>query len=492
MDVDFLSDLKNEMIKIVYGKPSQMVSSLTYDSKKVDQNTAFFCINGQTIDGHQFIVSALKQGASVIIGTNSRLLKQFSNLYLETTFIAVDNAKSFMAEFAAFFYKENYTRLATFAVTGTNGKTTVVAYIRSLLNQLSIPTGSIGTAGIWDDKTELKLSHSTHTTPEVIDLYKAFDSFTEHKLEAAAIEVTSIALEQKRVEGILFDVGIHTNLTPEHLDFHPSFEAYKQAKLKLFQQVKAAVVNLDDPGMSSDILSTFDGPTLTYSLEKSADVSASHIKIQPGGTCFDLKIKGYTQSVSVPAYGEFNISNLLAAICACVYLSIPPKLITKAIKKVDIPAGRFELLRYSTDYTIILDFAHTPSGLENVVKAAQQLPHKRLILLITGVGLRDPGQRPQLASAVEGKADEIIVSVDHPDFFDRQTIANDVLKGFSEEAAAIKVVLEREEAIYTALSLAQKDDIVLLTGLGSGGYQVIEGQQIPYSDKEVIQRYFKE
>lgn len=195
----------------------------------------------------------------------------------------------------------------------------MVSYIHSLLNYLNISTGSIGTAGIWDDESKLDLEHSTHTTPEANDLLNALDVFHKDGLQAAAIEVTSIAIELQRIEGLLFDVGIHTNLTPEHLDFHSTFEKYKQAKMKLFKQVRTAIVNVDDRGMAKDILKIFEGPTITYSIKENADVCAKNIEIKRDGTHFDLHIYDYSVPIHVPIYGEFNVSNLLAAVSACLY-----------------------------------------------------------------------------------------------------------------------------------------------------------------------------
>lgn len=491
MKIDFKNEFDLNAINMIFGRTKSSISALAYDSKKVKKNTAFFCITGANTDGHQYIKHAIDQGASVIIGTKTSLLEKNASRFQETTFISVKDVKTFMADCAALFYKKSYTQLSTFAVTGTNGKTTVVSYIHSLPNHLNVSTGSIGTAGIWDDESKLDLEHSTHTTPEANDLLNALDVFHKDGLQAAAIEVTSIAIELQRIEGLLFDVGIHTNLTSEHLDFHSTFENYKQAKMKLFKQVRTAIVNVDDPGMAEDILNDFKGPTITYSLEKNADVCAKNIEIKRDGTHFDLHIYEYHAHIHVPVYGEFNISNLLAAISACLYLNIPPRLIAGAAENVKNARDRFEVYQGYADYTLILDFAHTPEGLGKVVETARQLDHNKLILLITGVGLRDPRQRPELAQAVEGKAEKIVVSVDHPGYFDKQEIADDVVEGFQKRTKNIHVHLDREEAIIKSLSLAEKGDIVLITGLGSVGYQVIKGENIPYSDKEVITRYFK-
>lgn len=475
----------------IYGDSERVVSAIVYDSREVINNAAFFCIIGENVNGHQFINGAVNSGASVVIGSDKALLKEMAQKYNQKTFIEVTDTKIAMAQFAAIFYQKSYKNLSTIAVTGTNGKTTVTSYTQSLLNHTGLPTGSIGTLGIWDDEKELDYKHSTHTTPEPPDLHLAFNQFYHQHLKAAVTEVTSIAIEQKRVEGLIFDIGVHTNLTPEHLDFHPSFEAYKQAKLKLFRQVKKAVINIDDAGMAQDILSEFKGPVITYSLNGKADISAYNIKAGKKGTFFELHIKNHVFGIQAPVFGDFNISNLLASIGACLHLDISAVDVLKAIEYIQAPEGRFQFVNKGIDYHIITDYAHTQDGLGKVLDQVHKFNYNRLILMITGVGLRDPLIRPQMAQAAEGKADEIVVSVDHPGFFDRQIIVNDVLSGFTEPLASnIHVILHREKAVHAALSMARKQDIVLLTGLGFGGYQVVEGRRLPYAELEVIKEYF--
>lgn len=479
-------------IQNIYGKIEQTVTSLVFDSRNATNYAMFFCVEGGELDGHRFIKDAIQHGACVVVGSNVTYLKWMAEQYPLTTFIQVVNPKTTMAKMAAIIYGESYKNLLTVAITGTNGKTTVAAYTRSLLNHANLPTGSIGTAGIWNHTQELNLAHSTHTTPEAPDLHRILDIFHRQDVQAAAIEVTSIAIAQQRIEDMVFDIGVHTNLEPEHLDFHPTFQAYKQAKLKLFQQVKKAVVNIDDTGMSQDILNDFEGLILTYSLQKDADVSAYPVHIGDWGTTLALYIQNESYQVDVPIFGDHNISNLLAAICVCLHARLPVCKILGAITCVKGAAGRFQVLDYLTNYKIILDYAHTPYGLQNVVQTTQKLSHRRFILMITGVGLRDPAQRSQMAEIADNQANEIVVSIDHPGFLNRQDIINDVLEGFRyTQAANIHPVLDREKAIKKALSLAGNGDIVLITGLGSGGYQVVEGKNVPYSDIEVMNRHFR-
>jgi len=304
------------------------------------------------------------------------------------------------------------------------------------------------------------------------------------------MEVTSIAIEQKRVEGILFDIAVHTNLTPDHLDFHNNFEEYKKAKLKLFTRAKKAVVNLDDEGMSKDILSLFKGQVITYSMIQKADVFAKVIKVEKTGTAFQLHVSGDNYLIKAPIHGDHNIANFLAAFSACLHRKISIQDLLKAANFITGPEGRFQLLTNYPSHQIILDYAHTPEALESLVKTVKNLPHKHLILMVTGVGLRDPKQRPFIRKAVDGKADEIVVTVDHPGLYNRRNMVDDVMKGFSS-SSSVHVKLHRERGIHKALSLADKDDLIVFTGLGFSGYQVIGKENVPYCEYDVIHQYFE-
>lgn len=480
-------------MKQIYGKNQSTVHSITYDSRQAKEHTAFVCVEGAEHDGHYYIKQAVENGAGTVVGTNEIMLKKYYQRYPEVSFVLVEDSPSAMSYLSRKLYNSNYKSLKTVAITGTNGKTTVTSFVRHLLNHNDISTGSIGTEGVWDHEHERDFPHSTHTTPEAPDLHYIFDQFVKDELEAVALEVTSIAVEKKRVEGVLFDVGVHTNLTPEHIDFHSSFAHYKQAKMKMFDQVKKAVVNKDDAGMGQDVIDTFSGPLLTYSLiDDTADVSAQTLGVDNNGTWLDVKVQGKNHSFHLPLFGDHNIANFLAALCACMHLDVPVKSVIKHAADISTPQGRLQFVETGADYKVILDFAHTPDALDNVIKAVKKMEHNKLILLIAGSGIRDRRQRPELSEIAEGTADHLIVAVEHPDRSDRKEILKDMLQGFKHTSPEqIFTELYRENGIHKALSLAEKGDIVLLTGLGILDHQVIEGEEIPYSEFEVIKSYFK-
>ncbi|TVP89144.1 MAG: UDP-N-acetylmuramoyl-L-alanyl-D-glutamate--2,6-diaminopimelate ligase, partial [Alkalicoccus sp.] len=326
-------------------------------------------------------------------------------------------------------------------------------------------------------------------TPEAPDLHYIFHKFSEEKIKAVVLEVTSIAISQRRVDGVLFDIGIHTNLTPEHIDYHGSFSQYKAAKMHMFQHVKKAVVNLDDEGMGKDLAASFSGPMLTYGMRGEGDVRAAVKEIAAEGTFITLFLYKEEHVVFLPFFGDHNIANFLAAVCACLHMEVPVPKLLKQTHAVQTPAGRFQFIDTCEKFRVITDFAHTPDALKKVIASVKKMNYRRLILLIAGNGIRDRSQHPELAEAVEGEAETVIVTVEHPDRKDRPEILKEVLAGF--RAAPAHTELYRDKGVEKALSLAGENDLVLLTGLGSLDHQVINGVEVPYSEIDVIQRFLK-
>ncbi|MFC7321635.1 UDP-N-acetylmuramoyl-L-alanyl-D-glutamate--2,6-diaminopimelate ligase [Halobacillus campisalis] len=482
----------NEVVEgTVLGPLAQYASTVEYDSRETTEDSIFVCIPGENYDGHQFIEQAIKNGAKTVAGTDAHLLSTYSSTFPSITFIHVADARIALSHLSSHVFGNPSESLSTIGVTGTNGKTTVTSFIYSILNALSLRTGSIGTAGIWDDAQKTSFRQTVPTTPEAPDIHRVLDHFNQKGMKAAVIESTSIAIEQKRLATIDFNVAVHTNLTPEHLEFHGSMENYKQAKLKLFEQAERAVVNIDDTVMAGDILEFFNGPLLTYGKNERADLRMRDIRTTLDGTSFTLQTHEGLFEVHAPVYGEYNVSNLLAAIGACKQSGYSMPEILSVISMVKCPEGRYQIVKNDAPYQIVLDYAHTPDALSNILQAVRSIPYHKLIVMITGVGLRDPNKRPLMAKTVEGMADEIIVSVDQPGFADRQEVVNDVLKGFRNPLEHnIHTKLYREEAIHHAFDLAASGDLVLLTGIGFGGYQVIGNEKVPYSELEVIDDYF--
>lgn len=494
MDINF-AEIHDLGIKRIYGSPAAKVEAVTFDSRRATKNSAFICIKGARFDGHSFIEQVIDQGATVVVGEDEKCLEKMKEVYKNRTFILVADPKVASARLSSLVYGACNEKLKTIAVTGTNGKTTVTAYVKSLLNLLGMRTGSIGTLGIHSSKEKIVFKKSTPTTPEAPDLHHIFRDFYHREENAVAMEVSSIAIEEKRVEGMVFDVGIHTNLSPEHLEYHHDFESYKQAKLKLFDQVRKAVVNADDEEMGEDILDRFQGPVMTYSLnsKSDADLVAVRIEVTKEGCHLSLKAENKRYEVLTPVLGSYNLANLLAAIGAASQLGFKLEEIISVLPGIEPPEGRFQLLETANDRTVILDYAHTPVAMDNLLTEVRKLPHNRLIVLITGIGIRDFGKMPRMAATAENRADEIVVSVDHPDFHDPQEIINQVMTGFANRHAHnIHQAVTRREGVLTSLALAEEGDIVLLTSGCINGCQIIKGQYIPHSDEEIVEEYFRQ
>lgn len=410
-------------------------------------------------------------------------------------FLVVDDARSALAAAASLHYQEKTKHVTLIGVTGTNGKTTTTSYIRSILNQGGLVTGMIGTTGFWGPSTKIGRSSTTPTTPEITDIYSIIEAVMEQRGQAVAMEVTSIALDQKRVEGLLFEIGVHTNVTPEHLDYHGTFKHYEQTKQRLFHQAKKAVLNMDDPsGFAADVMNTFSGPILTYSVEnKEADIAASAISVSEAGTSFCVHVNKKAYMVQAPIYGRYNVSNLLAAIGVGLHIEMDIEKVLSTLCTVSSVEGRFQIIKIAGAPTIILDYAHTPEALTNLLKEVQSLKQKRLLVMITGVGIRDSQKRPRMAQAIEGKAEEVVVSVDHPGYENPATIVQDVIAGFSSsrQEGHIYQTFTREDGVLTALSLAHQEDLVVITGGNINGAQHVKGKALPHSDEKIIDQYYK-
>ncbi|PKR77321.1 UDP-N-acetylmuramoyl-L-alanyl-D-glutamate--2,6-diaminopimelate ligase [Halalkalibacillus sediminis] len=493
MNIHFTS-LEQLNISNIWGPREQDVSDLSFHSDRIDPPSIFFCIKGSTEDGHKYILDAIQKGAKVIVGTNEKVLEQSSSLHPDLTFISVKNIRQTMAIIAKYMYKKPDESLKTIGITGTNGKTTVAAYVRSLLSLLGIRTGSIGTTGIWSDNQKLPYKKSTPTTPESLDIFRICRQLSDLKNDAVAMEVSSIALDQYRVEGIDFDVAIHTNFSEEHLEYHKTIEHYRDCKLRLFKQAKTAVVNIDDDGMADEILETYTGPLITYSLESDtdADLFASKVNVDEDGSYFDLTYQNQTYELFVPVFGDYNVANVLSAIGCALHLGYTMNEIIHVIGKLEGPQGRFEVISKPNNQKVILDYAHTPVALNRLIEEVKKLKYERLIVMIAGIGIRDFNKMPKMAQMIEGQADEIVVTVDHPGYHDPQEVVDQVMTGFKEPTASnIHTSLTRKEGVEKALHLSNEGDIILLTSGCINDAQIIKGKEVPHSDTDIIDDYYE-
>ncbi|WP_226657551.1 UDP-N-acetylmuramoyl-L-alanyl-D-glutamate--2,6-diaminopimelate ligase [Pseudalkalibacillus hwajinpoensis] len=491
MKINF-STLHYTSIYQIYGPDHQRITQLTFHSKNAEPSSVFFAIKGENHDGHLYIEDAIQNGAVAVIAARDDLTQSLANRYPDCTFVLVDDVRKAMASFSKEYYDAADEKLRTVGVTGTNGKTTVAAYVRSLLSLLGLPTGSIGTTGIWSSKKRIPYKKSTPTTPESLDLHRIFNDLVDAGDKGVAMEVSSIALDQKRVDGIDFDVAIHTNISPEHLEYHHTFEHYKACKMKLFDQAKAAVVNVDDE-MGLELKRSLNNRVVTYSLDQhaEADLIATDINNQVNGTAFNLVSHGETYDVFVPVFADYNVANVLSAIGTALFLGYSLPEIICVLPRLESPEGRFQVISGPNRETVILDYAHTPVALSRLVDEVRKLEHRKLIVMIAGIGIRDFEKMPKMAKAIEGRADEVIVTVDHPGYHEPSVIVDKVMTGFSNpNAPNIHRTYTRREGVLKSLQLGSEHDIILLTSGCINGAQMVKGKEIPHSDEDLIEMHY--
>jgi len=492
MKIQF-KETPNLQLLSVSGPEAQEITSIVYNSVETQEGSAFFCVTGENTDGHLYIEEAIKKGARAVIGTNEALMEQYFDLYPQLTFLVVENSKIAMAYMSNHFYGNPQDRLIKVGVTGTNGKTTTATYVYNLFNLLDLPCGFLGTTGIWSSKDKLSYKKSTPTTPISSDIHNIFSQLAAQGDQAAAMEVSSIALDQKRVEGIVFDVAIHTNISEEHMEYHKTFSHYLQSKLELFRQAKTAVVNLDDAGMSKEILEVADYPILTYSAkpDSGADLIWENCHTLDNGLAFDLRYLGQSRRVEVPLFGEYNAANLTAAIAAALLSGKSLDEILLVLPDMPQVEGRFQVISGPEGRKIILDYAHTPVAIDLVLKEVKKLPHRRLIAMIAGIGIRDFSKMPKMAKASEGKADTIVVTVDHPGYNNPNDVVDAVVKGFTVPyKQEVVTAPSRKQAVIEALKASGPEDIILLSSGCINGAQIVKGEYIPHSDEEIIEEFF--
>ncbi|MET1015125.1 MAG: UDP-N-acetylmuramoyl-L-alanyl-D-glutamate--2,6-diaminopimelate ligase [Paenisporosarcina sp.] len=477
-----------------YGPDSQETTGIFYDSRDVKPQSAFFCIIGEETDGHLYIEEAIENGATTIIGSDLHKFVAIYDAYPQISFIVVQDTRQALAYTAVEYYEHAHEQLIKIGVTGTNGKTTVSTYVQDLFNLVGLPCGLMGTNGIFTSKEKLNIKKTTPTTPMSSDLHSTFRHLVNVGDRAASMEVSSIALDQYRVAGFEFDVAIHTNISEEHMEYHKTFSHYKACKLRLFKQAKASVINIDDEGMGQDILNSIVNDHLTYSnqLDSHADLIWTNIEHFDEGLTFDLYVEDRKHHLTVPIFGDFNVGNLVAAIGAALLSGVSLETIISVLPKMTQVEGRFQVIHGPDDRKIILDYAHTPVALDAIMSAVKKLPHHRLITLIAGVGIRDTAKMPKMAKTAQGKADVIVVTVDHPGYNDPWTVIDKVLTGFSEPyLQEVQTAPTRKEGVIKALEESLPGDIVLLTSGCINGCQIVKGEYIPHSDEDIIENYFK-
>lgn len=456
------------------------VENIQYDSRKVTNGSLFICIKGFSSDGHDYIDFCIEKGAKVFLVQDDMKLK----CNKEVTYIRVKDTRVTMAKIASNFYNSPTTKMDIIGVTGTNGKTSITTFVKQILDENS-KVGLVGTINIYDGEKEIV---SNNTTPESVDLQKYFRDMIYNGCEYCAMEVSSHSLSLNRVEDIDFNIGIFTNLTPDHLDFHRDLEDYRKAKEKLFYKTRDAnIINIDD-GAGEIIYNNIKNlKTLSYSygIEKDADFKAKDINLSPEGVHYTVVTPTYEEKIFVPVPGKFTVYNTLAVIATCYVLNVPIETINKILNNTQGVTGRFESVKNELGISVIVDYAHTPDALENVLKTAKEFAKGRIITVFGCGGDRDRAKRPLMGKIAQDYSDISIVTNDNPRTENPDDIIKDIIAGMDKTKKDHMLIKDRREAIYLAIEEAQKNDIVMIVGKGHEDYQIIGTTKHHFDDKEV-------
>ncbi len=463
------------------------ITSIEMDSREVKPGALFICIDGYTVDGHSFAQMAVEKGAVAILAEKP--------VDVEVPVVRVKSTKRAMAVLADAFYNQPTQKMHLIGVTGTNGKTTITHLIEHIFKSQHKKTGLIGTIEIRIGDTSYDVKN---TTPESLTLQKTFNQMVEENVEVAMMEVSSHALDLGRVHGCDFDVAVFSNLTQDHLDYHHTMEDYRRAKGLLFAQLgnaynhtrpKFAVLNVDDVATEEYIKNTA-ATVITYGIDRESDIRATNIQITNSGTTFDLTTPTETVSVEMKLIGKFSVYNVLAATAACLVSGLPLSVIVEEIKVLEGVSGRFEVVDAQQDFTVIVDYAHTPDSLENVLKTVKEFAKRNIYVIVGCGGDRDRTKRPIMARIAAEYSTQAILTSDNPRSEDPLAILKDMEEGLDTDNYV--TIADRAEAIRYAVETAHADDVIVIAGKGHETYQIIGKKVFDFDDREVARKMIEE
>ena len=451
------------------------VNELRYNSRKVEKGDVFCCVVGTLADGHKYAAQAVEAGAA------ARVVER--QLDLDVPQVLVENTRIAMAEMAAAYYGYPADEMVMVGITGTNGKTSTSYMLKSIAERMGKKVGLIGT--IRNMIGDIIID-TERTTPESVDLQRILRQMKDEKVDVVIMEVSSHSLDQKRVHGITYDVGCFTNLTQDHLDYHKTFENYFAAKKLMFAQCEKAVINLDD-SYAADMVAGVDIPVLTVGVREQADVTASEIDITTRGVQFDFNYRNVTSRFNVPIPGLFSVFNAMSAAGIALSLGWTLDSIKYGLEHMVSVSGRLEPLPTGkNEFTVLLDYAHTPDALENLLKTVRGFATGRVVTLFGCGGDRDHAKRPIMGEIAGRFSDFAIVTSDNPRSEDPMEIIASVEDGVKKSGCEYVVIENRREAIEYALKNAKKNDVIILAGKGHENYQEINGGKQPFDEKEIV------
>lgn len=480
----------NELLRgldyeIIQGDDNTEIKKVEYDSRNVSENDLFVCIKGYATDGHKYAKAAAEKGACAIVCEDSIDVSDEN-----VTIIKVEDSRKALAVIGSNFYGNPSKKMKIIGVTGTNGKTTTTFMLKAILEEEGKKVGLVGTIANYIGNEKL---HTERTTPESFELQKLFAEMVDKGCEYCVMEVSSHSLALDRVYGIEFEAGIFTNITRDHLDFHKTFENYYKAKFKLFENSKLAVVNIDDnygKDVVRDLKKLGKANIATVSIKENSDFKAYNEKCGSRHIAFTLDIDGKPEEFVVGMPGEFNIYNSLGAIATLYKLGISLDSIKKGIEEV-VVLGRCEMVgrKYNLPFTIIVDYAHTPDGLDNILKTARGFTENRLISVFGCGGDRDKVKRPQMGKIGSDLSDIAIITSDNPRTENPTSIIEDVVRGIEKDN--YEVIENRKDAIKRAIEIAKDGDVIVIAGKGHEDYQILNTGKIHFDEREVVDDILK-
>ncbi|WP_303824019.1 UDP-N-acetylmuramoyl-L-alanyl-D-glutamate--2,6-diaminopimelate ligase [Ruminococcus flavefaciens] len=451
------------------------ISSVTDDTRKVTEGSLFVCVKGGSFDGHTAAAEMLEKGAAAVVCER--------DLGLGDRQIITENSRKLYGQICSAWFGHPERKMKLIGVTGTNGKTTITNVIKNILMKNGHKTGLVGTI---QNEIGDEILHTENTTPMTYDFMGLLAKMADAGCEYVVMEVSSFGLCQYRIGASYFDVAVFTNLTQDHLDYHKDMEDYYQAKKMLFDICDCAVINADDD-YGRRLFGEVSCTRKSFSVKENADYYADGIKIKSTGSSFWFCNGDKSHLIRTRMPGQFNVSNITAAIAACLEVGLSIDSIIPAIEEYNGVKGRCEVIPTGLDFTVICDYAHTPDAVENILRSVREYTENDLICLFGCGGNRDAAKRPKMAKAAAKYADKLIITSDNPRNEQPEAIIQDILSGLEGEAVNYDVVVDRKEAIFHALKIAEKGDIIVLAGKGHEDYQVLAGmERIHFDEREIV------
>ena len=476
----------NELLKVitplkVVGYANVDITGIQFDSRKVEAGNMFVAQVGTAVDGHAFIDGCVAKGAAAVVLSNAEFMPAAAN---SVCYVLVENTDKALGLMACKWFGEPSHKMKLVGVTGTNGKTTIATLLYKLARALGHKAGLLSTVVNYVDEEAVP---ATHTTPDALELNGLLAQMVAAGCEYAFMEVSSHAIAQERIAGLDFDGALFTNLTRDHIDYHKTFDNYRDTKKRLFDSLKRdafAVTNKDDRNGLVMTQNT-EAKVYSYSVRAMADYRAQIL--EEGFDGMLLNMDG--QEVFVPLVGRFNVSNLLCIYGAALNLGFEKMEVLRVLSTLKPVNGRFETIRSPKGWTAIVDYAHTPDAVDNVIQTINEIRKGKLITVVGCGGNRDKGKRPMMAQIAKHGSDQLILTSDNPRDEEPADILKDMAAGLTEEELRSTLIIEdRESAIKTACTIAQSGDVILIAGKGHEDYQIIKGVKHHFDDHEIVRK----